>query len=235
MKGLRLISVFLILTLLLCACRASEDDAAADLAEPKLRITAPFDFLADTPELATDLDMNIVDEYSMIMDINSEEYRHNLFYNLLSGAYGFVTIVPEIVDAELMGRTIVYEVQTNFGGLFNDQSVRAYVGSCMTVDQYFVWRAADGIPSEYRMERPDRSWIDMVVKEGDVAVGIIVLEIVDWYEPWYAEGKKPHGLTVEYKYSEYYPLVDGQPQNITEDFAWQRVEAYHQYEEQKAQ
>ena len=235
MKGLRLISVFLILTFFLGACRASGDDAAADLAEPKLRITAPFDFLADTPELAADLDMNIVDEYSMIMDLNSEEYRYNLFYQIHSGGYRYVTIVPEIVEPELKEKAIAYEVKTNFGGLFTDTKVSAYAGSYLSVDSFFVWRGADGIPSEYRMERPDRSWIDMVVKEGDVAVGIIVLEIVDWYEPWYAEGKRPHGLTVEYKYSEYYPLVDGQPQNITEDFAWQRVEAYHQYEEQKTQ
>lgn len=235
MKGLRLISVFLILTLLLCACRASGDDAAADLAEPKLRITAPFDFLADTPELTADLDMNIVDKYALIMDINSEEYRYNLFYQIHSGGYRYVTIVPEIVEPELKEKAIAYEVKTNFGGLFTDTKVSAYAGNYLSVDSFFVWRGADGIPSEYRMERPDRSWIDMVVKEGDAAVGIIVLEIVDWYDLVHMDGESPCGLTVEYKYSEYYPLVDDQPQNITEDFAWQRVEAYHQYEEQKAQ
>lgn len=238
MKRLRLFSLLLILILLLGACRSAGDingTASSEPAESKLRITAAFDFLAASPELTTDLDMNIVDDYSLILDLNSAEYRHNLFYQIHSGGYRYVTIVPEIVEKELEEKAITYEVRTNYGGLFTDQKTSAYVGNCVTVDRSVVWRGADGIPAEDRMERPDRSWIDMVVKESGVAVGVVVLEIVDWYLDDVAEGKEPCGLTIEYKYSEYYPVVNGQMQNITEDFAWQRIEAYHQYEEQKTE
>ena len=234
MKGLRLISVFLMLTFFLGACRASGGDAAADLAEPKLRITAPFDFLADTPELTADLDMNIVDDYALIIDPHEGTSRHSLYYASHSSGYGYITIFPEIMETDIQNRVLAYETRTNFGGLFSTYKL-IYAGKHTAFDSFILWCGDSDVPEEDRVKRPERCWIDLVVKVDETVVGMVVLEIVDWYAEFYQEGTAPYGMTIEYKYSEYYPLVDGQPQNITEDFAWQRVEAYHQYEEQKTQ
>ena len=70
--------------------------------------------------------------------------------------------------------------------------------------------------------------MDILIKADGKVVGFAVLEIVDWI--WNGTHRK-NAYAIEDRYTEYYPLIDGQFQEVTEEFAWQRIEQYHRYAE----
>ena len=241
MKKTIFLCFLLIPVLLMSACHFSEMPNTDPSSEPKgppssepdppaIQITAPYDFLASQHELTADLEIHTVEGYALTVKPQDTPYR--IHYAYMSDMYSRITVAPDILEAALAGKEFTYISQTNFGGLFDSEQPTSghYQGQRAECEFGVVWRGPMAISAIEDKTQPPRCWLDMLVIADDAIVGILVYELVEWTGE-YGEEYEPY--TVELCYSECYLTKDGEVQDITEAFALQRIELYHQYEEQK--
>ena len=230
----RLLSLLLILAvgIGLCACRADMTDAnpTTQPTEEQLKaiqIIAPFDIYQADSQAAGNVQLSVQEGYKLIQDINSDDYPYKRYHDPYSSGWGWIDIVPMLLEADMQNRTMLYTAKTNYSGFY--EGVSNYVGSEATDDVSIRWRLKDTLLSgSTSSERPEHIWVDILIQADGNIVGFAVLEIVDWI---YNGNKLTDAYTIEDRYTEYYPLIDGQFQEIDEAFVWQRVEQYHQYAE----
>ena len=190
-----------------------------------IQIVAPVDiYEGNTPEGSNVL-LTVQEDYKLIQDVTSEEYRYNRYYNVHSGAYGFIEIVPIVLEPIIQSGSLTYTAKTNFSGFYSQSRV-TYIGKTDESKHGFSWRGSNVGPEEVKAEeRPEHIWVDIVIRANGNIVGFAVLEIVDW------PGMGEDCYMLVDSYSECYQLVNGRFQTIDEDFVWQRIEQYHQYAE----
>lgn len=229
----RVLTYLLIMTLAftMCACRT---DLAGNLAQPEtepstvtqpqpIQIIAPFDIYEADPQAAGNVQMMIHEGYKLIQDMGTDEYPYCHSYNLHTGAYGFIAIVPILLEADMQNCSMSYKAKTNLSGFFT--SSFDYIGKEAAHERYFYWRGENAMPEQIRdTEKPEHIWVDILIKADDHIVGFAVLEIVPW-DMFVSE----YSYTIEDRYTEYYTLIGGQFQEVDEDFVWQRIEQYHKY------
>lgn len=227
-----------ILLLCLCACRSSQSGstqptdppvttqpATEAVTEPPVQsilVTAPLEIRLDPSEMAEELEMELVEDYCFLRIYPG----YDCFYAPHTSAFGHITVYPEILELDVPAGTITYSIRTNYGGLCYQHG--NYAGQIVTVDKFIYWMGYDLIGSEHleNTEQPDRCWIDVVVMADGHIIGCAVFELIPWVQ-------YDKGMTYVYRYSEYYPQVDGTCQAVTEAFVEQRLEIFHQYAEEK--
>ena len=186
----------------------------------KVKVTAPFDIMGPVTD---DVELCVVEDYQLFA---RDEKYYNHYGNSLSSGYFCIMIWPVILEESLQNVALEFEAATNYGGLYCDINK---MGECAGwsahfADAYIAWRGNDAVPSQYRQDvKPDRVWIDIIVRMDGNIVGFAVFEIVPWDQSSWVS-------TSVYKYSEFYSSADdAQSQEITEDFVLSRIEACHQY------
>lgn len=227
-----------ILLLSLCACRSSQSvstqptdppvttqPATEAVTEPHAQpilVTAPLEIRLDPLELAEELEMELVEDYCFLRIFPG----YDCFYAPHTNAFGHITVYPEILEPDVPAGTITYSIRTNYGGLCYQHG--DYAGQTVTVDKFLYWMGYENIGSEHfeNTEQPDRCWIDVVAMADGHIIGCAVFELIPWIQ-------YDNGMTYVYRYSEYYPQVDGACQAVTEAFVEQRLETFHQYAEEK--
>ena len=189
-----------------------------------IQIIAPFDICENAPE-EDNIHLIVQEGYKLIQSVETDEYRYSRYYNLKSGAYGFIEIVPIVLEPIIQSGSLTYTAKTNFSGFYSQSRV-TYIGKTDESKHGFSWRGSNVGPEEVRAEeRPEHIWVDIVIRANGNIVGFAVLEIVDW------PGMGEDCYMLVDSYSECYQLVNGRFQTIDEDFVWQRIEQYHQYAE----
>ena len=145
-----------------------------------IQIVAPVDiYEGNTPEGSNVL-LTVQEDYKLIQDVTSEEYRYNRYYNVHSGAYGFIEIVPIVLEPIIQSGSLTYTAKTNFSGFYSQSRV-TYIGKTDESKHVFSWRGSNAGPEEVRAEeRPEHIWVDIVIRANGNIVGFAVLEIVDW-------------------------------------------------------
>lgn len=229
--------LFLLLVLasifVMCACKpgipsgeVSSQPSTEGLLTP-IQVIAPFNIYEDDAQATKNVNVTLQNSYKLIRDMDTDDYPYERRYLYMSSGYGYIDIVPEILEADMQGRAMLYTARTNFSGFF--KRVSEYLGKETTHSSFVRWRGELEMPADARdTERPEHIWVDILIRADDKIIGFAVLEIVDWVE----NGKLVEGgYTIEDRYTEYYPLIDGQFQEISEDFVWQRIEQYHKYAE----
>ena len=190
-----------------------------------IQIVAPVDiYEGNTPEGSNVL-LTVQEDYKLIQDVTSEEYRYNRYYNVHSGAYGYISIVPIVLEPIIKSCSLQYTARTNFAGFYSANPL-TYIGKTDESQYGFNWRGENVGPEEVRAEeRPEHIWIDVLIRANGNIVGFAVLEIVDW------PGQGEYCYMLIDSYTEFYPLINSRFQPIDEEFAWQRIEQYHKYAE----
>ena len=231
----KLLSVILLLAMAfsMCACRADMTSAGSATQptneQPKaIQIIAPVDIYEGKVSADSNINLTVQEGYKLIQDMNSDDYPYRRYYEYMSNALCQIDIVPVVLEAELQNKTMTYTARTNFSGFFKD--VVQYIGKEVIDSTYFGWRGQREMPTGTEdTQRPEHIWVDILIKSDARVVGFAVLEIVDWHADCY--WKEQGCYTIQDRYTEYYPLIDGQFQEIDEAFVWQRIEQYHKYAE----
>lgn len=189
---------------------------------PKIVIKAPFDIYDYDPAPAKEVDLQITEGYQFL--VRDERY-YNGYRNALSNLYWCIMIVPVILEENLQDAQLEYEVRTNYGGLYTDRIriTEHFAGrTAKFVNEYMIWRGNDVLPEAYMQDEvPEHIWLDIVARKDGKVVGFSVYEIV-------LSTEEKGVLSSVYRYSEFYPTVEGDPE-ITEEFVNARIEACHQY------
>jgi hypothetical protein len=227
---------------LLSACHAVEDGSTPSMestvpttapasmpTEPApmvLQIIAPDNSLKDYHVADYVADMQIQEGYCLLKNRSPQGYD---YYdpNTLNNYGWSLQMLPELLEERLADMSIHYAARTNYGGFFTGITLKDdyYVGSQGTFLKAIQWTGPELPPDTAPdQEKPDRVWLDLVVYAEDSVVGMIVFELVPY-------NGKEHTFTAAYRYSEYYPQVDSQFQEISEESAWQRIDAYHSFAE----
>ena len=207
-----------------------EPAAAPDPAQTTIHISAPFDIFAADPEAAGDVQMHVQEGYQFLKHLpeDSEDYGgYYLYYVEHTSLYNEILLWPGVLDEDVRFMPLTYEARTNYGALYNYSGKsldECYEGQQAMFVEFLRWKGISEVPKEERMEKPERIWIDIIVRANGCVVGFMVLEIVHWDEYTMDES-----YTVLYRYSEGYQMIDGHYQNITEEFVNARIEACHQY------
>ena len=190
-----------------------------------IQIIAPVDiFEGNLPEDSNIL-LTVQEGYKLIQSVETDEYRYSRYYDIFSGAYGFIDIVPIVLEPIIKNGNLTYTAKTNFSGFYSRSPI-TYKGKTDESKYGFEWRGSNTGPEEVKAEeRPEHIWVDIVIRANGNIVGIAVLEIVDW------PGRGEDCYMLIDAYSECYHLVNGRFQPIDEDFVWQRIEQYHKFAE----
>ena len=216
----------------LCACDVDMSGIVSNVLPTEehtkaIQIIAPLDIYAAVPQAAGNVNLTVQEGYKLIHDLNSDDYPYSRYYDPYSSSWWRIDIVPMLLESDMQDRTMSYAARTNFSGFFERNT--KYLGMYATNDKFFSWRGEYNLPqSVMQIERPEHIWVDILIKADGKVVGFAVLEIVDWI--WNGTYRK-NAYAIEDRYTEYYPLIDGQFQEVTEEFAWQRIEQYHRYAE----
>ena len=227
------LSLILVVSFLLtlCACRAdmtgAESSVPTEEQPQPIQIIAPFDIYEGDAQAAGDVQLTVQEDYKLIQDMNSDDYPYMRHYEHLTSRWWQICICPIILEEDIKDRPMSYTMKTNFAGFFDNY--KAYHGKEVSVEKFINWCGPMEMPVEATdTDRPQHIWVDILIKADDHIVGFAVIEIVDWVR----DGKiVEDGYTVADRYTEYYPLIDGQFQEVDEEFVWQRVEQYHKYAE----
>ena len=234
MKKTVLWTLVFVLAFSLCACHVHTADLdlgtePTEYLPPAMQIIAPVDIYAGNPPENRRIDLTIQEGYKLIQDMDSDDYPYKRHYEYLSNSNFCICIRPMLLESDLENFTMSYTIRTNYSGLFNSNF--KYLGKEEVVDKAVLWCGILQVPEVFRdLSKPDHIWVDILIKADDKVVGFAVVEIVDWHTDCYL---KDHGgcYTVADRYSEYYPLVDGQLQDIDLKFVLQRIEQYHKFAE----
>ena len=227
----QLLSLLLVLAagLGLCACRADMSGAAPSIPteeQPKaLQIIAPVDIYEGNAQAAGNVNLTVQEDYKLIQDMDSDDYPYKRHYEYLTSRWWNICITPIVLEDGIKDRTMAYTMKTNFSGFFNN--FKEYQGKEISVEKFTNWCGPMDMPVDIQeTEQPEHIWVDILIKADDHIVGFAVVEIVDWVR----DGQLVEdGYTVADRYTEYYPLVDGQFQEVDEAVVWQRIEQYHKY------
>ena len=235
-----LLLVLAYVLVLLSACHAVDDGSAPSMTnsvptaaptdmptEPEpvvMQIIAPDNSLEDYHVANYIAEMQIQEGYCLLKNRSPQGYDYYAPNKLNN--YGWsLQMLPELLEESLIDMSIHYAARTNYAGFFTTFHNDSYVGQKTEFVTHIHWRGIELVPKEERdQEKPDRVWLDLVVYAEDSVVGMIVFELVPY-------NGKEHTFTAAYRYSEYYPQVSGQFQEISEESAWQRIDAYHTYAE----
>ena len=237
-----LLLVLAFVLVLLSACHAVDDGSAPSIAgsvpttvptsmptEPApivLQIIAPDNSLEDYYVANYIAEMQIEEGYCLLENRSPKGYD---YYdpNTLNNYGWSLQMLPGLLEESLIDMSIHYAARTNYGGFYTGITLKDeyYVGNQATFLKAIQWTGPFSLPATVPgQEKPDRVWLDLVVYAEDSVVGMIVFELVPY-------NGKEHTFTAAYRYSEYYPQVDGQFQEISEESAWQRIDAYHSFAE----
>ena len=190
-----------------------------------IQIIAPLDIYEGDTEAAGDVNLTVQEGYTLIQSVETDDYRYNRYYNINSGAYGVMAIVPIVLEPIIQNCTLTYTAKTNFSGFYS-RSPLTYKGKTDESKSGFNWRGSDVGPEEVKAEvRPEHIWVDIIIRANGNIVGFAVLEIVDW------PGMGENCYMLADGYTECYRLIDSRFQTIDEEFVWQRIEQYHKYAE----
>ena len=231
MKKAVLWMLVLVLAFSLCACKSSSSGGEissqpTEAPAPAIEILAPLDIYGGNTPADSNVKLTIQEGYKLIQDMGNDEYPYCHSYYAHSGRYGYIAIVPILLEADLQGRTMLYKAKTNLSGFFGSNADHfPYLGKEASHERYFNWRGEDLMPKDIRdTEKPEHAWVDILIIADDHVVGFAVLEIVHW-DVFGSE----YSYTIEDRYTEYYPIINGEFQEIDEEFVWQRIEQYHNY------
>lgn len=225
----KLICILLVLTMMLsingCKPSPSGEELYAQATEqpaPLIRIIAPLDIAQTNSNVI----LTVRDGYKLIQDMNSDDYPYKRYYDHISGSWWCIDIVPILLEDDLQNRTMSYTAKTNYCGFFKG-AANEYLGKETTHDTFVRWLGEHSMPEgEKDTEKPEHIWVDILIKADDKIVGFAVVEIVTMVLDGVTH---EYGYMVDDRYTEYYPLIDGQFQEIDEEFVWQRIEQYHIY------
>ena len=232
MKRLALWILILALAFSLCACKSSTSGSQVssqptETSTPAIEILAPLDIYGGNTPAGSNVNLTVQEGYKLIQDMNSDEYPYKRYFDPYSSRWGWIEIVPMLQEADMQNRTMLYTTKTNYSGFY--KGVSEYIGPETTDDEFVRWRLHQTLLSgSDSNERPEHIWVDILIRADGNIVGFAVLELVDWI---YNGNKLTDAYTIEDRYTEYYPLINGQFQDIDEDFVWQRIEQYHKFAE----
>lgn len=233
MKKLLLWIFVFVLSFTLCACKPglSGGELSSQPTEspvPAIEILAPLDIYEGSAPANSNINLTVQEGYKLIQDINSDEYTYMRYYNPYSSAWWCIDIVPTLLETDLQNRSMSFTAKTNYSGFFKG-AANEYLGKETTNNTFVRWLGEYSMPEgKEQIEKPEHIWIDILIKADGKIVGFVVLEIVTMeldgvtYED---------GYMVDDRYTEYYPLVNDQFQEIDAEFVWQRIEQYHKYAE----
>lgn len=198
-----------------------------------IQITSSQDVLDEDPSVSN---MNVAEDFKFVQKLGSIEEDPYLewYYCYQHGSENHPGIYIDsftFVKHELSPLKITYERRTNYGGFFTYETGTGardeYLGSETNFPRHItMWVGPYDIPDidPAVIEKPNRIWIDIVVRDGDYIIGLIIYELIPWKDHY-------KGYTIVNAYDECYKLVDGHFQSIPEEFVNQRIEAYHRYAE----
>lgn len=231
MKRLIAFSLLVSFCITLCACKPDLSDGElssqpTEIPGPAIEVLAPVDIYEGNAPEGSNVILTVRDGYKLIQDMNSDDYPYKRYYDHISGSWWCIDIVPILQETDLQNRTMSYTAKTNYCGFFKG-AANEYLGKETTHDTFVRWLGEHSMPEgEKDTEKPEHIWVDILIKADDKIVGFAVVEIVTMVLDGVTH---EDGYMVDDRYTEYYPLIDGQFQEIDEEFVWQRIEQYHIY------
>ena len=191
-----------------------------------IQITAPFDLFAENPGETWDVELYIVEDYLLFTNLVVE--RQTIYVDGTNFIH--IYIYPGMQDESIPTVDLIFEARTNYNGFYTPglSIMEGYAGMKTEFTEYIKYTPNLGTPQsrEDAGQQPDRVWIDVLVKNGDHILGVLIYEVVPLLD---VSDNIDHAATIEYRYCESYAPIDGKYQPVTEEFVNARIEAYHSY------
>lgn len=198
-------------------------------------VTAPGILKAYAYEMKGSDKIDITEMEGMELVDDSIPSYMAIYCPFMSVARG-VVITPVVAEESLKDAEITYEVTANYGELYGDfysekytggnkiQATReeAFLGKQASIKNWetIYWEGKE-LLGEDSVALTEKVYVDMIIKADGNIVGYGIFEM----DPWVEDGMVV-GLTGHLKHTVFYPLVDGEYQEITADYVGQQIAEY---------